>query len=275
MQIIRLRARAAAEVGEAKPYDIGRARDRGHGAAGDFNLRGEIHPAGQPLVCGAHLRVFAAVGRGFKIRGRPGKGAHAIVGVAFQRKNLQALVQQGDGGQKAVARQPVGIQFVGGVVGGRHKTDAAVQHSAQHSPQYHRVGNVGDMKLVEADEVVFARQAVGDLRQRVALPFAGLHVRVKAAHELVKVRPHFFFASRVQKKAVHQEAFSASHAAVQVESGGGGGGICVRAKFAGQSGENAAVLFGRRGQGVGEILQQFDGLGLDRVRSHLSGAQQV
>ena len=275
MQVVRLRAGAAAQVGEAKPYHIGGAGDGGDDASGDFDLRGEGHSACHSLVCGAHCG-----GGGFKIRGGLRQGAHAIVGVAVETVDLQALFEQGDCGEEAVAGEAVGVEVVGGVVGGHDEAGSAVQHSAKHSGEYHRVGNVGDMEFVKADELVFLREGVGDFGEGVGFAFAGFHVGVEAAHELVEVGAHFALAAGVQEEAVHEEGFAASDAAVEVEAGllgegggGGDGGGEGGEEFAGEVGEEGGL--GGGGEGAGEVLEEVDGFGLVAVGGHLSGAEEV
>ena len=240
VQVVRLRAGAAAQVGEAKPYHIGGAGDGGDDASGDFDLRREGHSACHSLVCGAHCG-----GGGFKIRGGLRQGAHSVVGVAVETVDLQALFEEGDCGEEAVAGEAVGVEVVGGVVGGHDEAGSAVQHSAKHSGEYHRVGDVGDMEFVKADELVFLREGVGDFGEGVGFAFAGFHVGVEAAHELVEVGAHFALAAGVQEEAVHEEGFAASDAAVEVEAGllGGGGaeeeageGRSLRARLARREG---------------------------------------
>ena len=99
------------------------------------------------------------------------------------------LVEQRDGRQDAVAVQAVRVQVVGPEVGGGDEAHAVVEQRVQQPVQDHRVGDVGDVELVEADQPVALGHALAQFVQRVHRALQVGQLAVHLAHELVEVQP--------------------------------------------------------------------------------------
>ena len=92
-----------------------------------------------------------------------------VVDAGVDLDDVEPLLEERDRGQEALALQPVGPQPVGRIVGGQHEHDAVLEERAQEAPEDHRVGDVGHVELVEADEAPPARDARGHGGERVGL----------------------------------------------------------------------------------------------------------
>ena len=85
--------------------------------------------------------------------------------------------------------------------------------------QDHRVGDVGDVELVEADQPVAPRDALRRARRAGStVPFSSAQLAVHLAHELVEVQPRLALQRHRVEEAVHQEALAAPDAAVHVDA---------------------------------------------------------
>src|SRR5574337_2171345 len=81
----------------------------------------------------------------------------------------------------------------------------------------HRVGDVGDVDLVEADQPEAPRDALPERVQRVRGALEFLQLAVDLAHELVKVQPGLAHQRHRLDEAVHQQALASAHAAPEVD----------------------------------------------------------
>ena len=95
--------------------------------------------------------------------------AAPVVGAVVDVDDFQVLLEQFDRRQDAVAVQAVRVQAVGVEVRGRHDAHAVGEQRLQQPVQDHRVGDVGDVELVEADQPEAPRDAAAELVERVDL----------------------------------------------------------------------------------------------------------
>jgi hypothetical protein len=70
-----------------------------------------------------------------------------------------------------------------------HELDAERRYLLEVAPQDHRVGDVRDVELVEADETVPPRGALREPGDRILFPLQRVELAVHLAHEVVKVHP--------------------------------------------------------------------------------------
>jgi hypothetical protein len=146
----------------------------------------------------------------------PLERAPPVVDRPVERDEVEALLQQRDGRQEALALQAVGVEVVRPVVRGHAVHHAAVHGPLQQPSQDHRVGDVVDVELVEADEPVALRDPPGDRVERVLAPLQALHLAVDVAHEVVEMDAALAHQWNRQIEAVHQEALAAPHRAPEV-----------------------------------------------------------
>ena len=87
----------------------------------------------------------------------------------------------------------------------------------QQPVQDHRVGDVGDVELVEADQAEAPGDAPAQFVERVDRAAQVLQFAVHLAHELVEVQPRLALQRHRLVEAVHQEALAAADSAVHVD----------------------------------------------------------
>ncbi len=134
-------------------------------------------------------------------------------------------LQQRDERQKQPAIETVLVQFARRQVRSRHHYNAELEQPREQAAEDHGVGNVGDVKLVEAqqpgflgdgrrgaqDRILFGQRAVLDL-----LPIA-VHALVHVGHEFVKMHAAFALHHAGREEQIHQHGLAAADFAVDVK----------------------------------------------------------
>ena len=141
-----------------------------------------------------------------------------VVGAVVDLDDLELLLEQFDRRQDAITVQPVRIEVVGVEVRGRDDADAVREQRDEQAVQDHRVGHVGDVELVEADQPEAPRDAPPEFVERVDGAFEVLQFAVHLAHELVEVQARLAQQRHFVEEAVHQEALAAADAADHVDA---------------------------------------------------------
>ncbi len=222
LQVVVLRARAAAQGTEVEPHHAAGTAPRGDLARLDVQHRVVVARVGGQASEGV---VHGGIGLGAEravVELHLLQRAAAVVGAMVDVDDLHARVQQLDGGQDAVAVQAAGVEVVRLEVAGGDEAHAVVEQRQQQPVQDHGVGDVGDVELVEADQLELARHALAQLVQRVDGALQGGQLAVHLAHELVKVQPRLAADRHGVVEAVHQKALAAADAAVHVDALGNG-----------------------------------------------------
>ena len=139
---------------------------------------------------------------------------------AVELEDVEPLMQQRDERQEQLALQAAGIELVGRQVGGRHHHQPALEQLAEQPAEQHRVGDVGDLELVEAEQPGLLDQRAGERADRVAglAPLAPAMERVvDLEHELVEMHPAFGRHRSAGEEQVHQHRLAAPDAAEEIE----------------------------------------------------------
>ncbi|MCO5612280.1 hypothetical protein L7F22_066545 [Adiantum nelumboides] len=119
---------------------------------------------------GARLGVGGNV-----VDGRAAELLQPEVGTGVEPDDVHALLQGRDEGQEQRPVQAALVEPVGLDVRGRHHRDAPPEQGIEQATQEHRVGDVGDGELVEAQQCRLVGELVGHRPNRVvALDGAGL-----------------------------------------------------------------------------------------------------
>ena len=215
-QIVVLRSGTTAERAEIKPDDAASPADGpdlpgldlhhrilvlGFCQLGERLLHGDLGRFTQRTVVQLHV----------------GQGTLTVVRAVVHVDDLQPLLEQLDGRENPVAMQSVRVQAIGVEVGGGHETNARLEQSVQQPVQDHRVGDVGHVELVEADELVTLGDTSSQFVQRIDRALQLAQLAVHLAHELVEVQPRLAPDRNRVVEAVHQEALAAPHPAVHVD----------------------------------------------------------
>ncbi|MNL02943.1 hypothetical protein D3C87_1234640 [compost metagenome] len=203
-QIVVLRARAAAECGEVKPDHAIRLAQRFEFTVLDMEDRRFVGRAGN-----THKGI--AQGRaGFPVQRRVVRlhllqGALAVVDACVHVEHIELLLEEVDRRQHPFAVQAIRIEQIRAIVRRHHKLDAVCEHLVQQAVQHHGVRHVADVELVEADQPVFACDALGQLVEGVGPTSQLLQLAMHFAHEFVEMEPRLAHHGHAGIEAVHQE----------------------------------------------------------------------
>ncbi len=83
--------------------------------------------------------------------------------------------------------QAVRVQQVGRIVGGHHDNDPLGEQTIHQASQNHRIGDIGDVKLVEAQQTHIPGHLLGDLAHRIIFTLVLVQVAMNLLHEGMKV----------------------------------------------------------------------------------------
>ena len=128
------------------------------------------------------------------------------------------MLEQRDRRQQVLPLQAVRIKVVGPVVRRQNEHRAEPEQRGQQPAKDHRVGDVGNVKFVEADQPVAAGDPRRHRRQRVFLARERLQLVVDAFHESMKVNAGLAPQRNGRIKGIHQEALAAADASPQVDA---------------------------------------------------------
>ena len=84
--------------------------------------------------------------------------------------------------------------------------------------QDHGIGNVGHMKLVEANELIALGHPPSQLLQRVDGSLHQSHLTVNFSHELMEVQTRFVLDRHRVVKTVHQKTLATTYATKHVNT---------------------------------------------------------
>ncbi|MCY1426411.1 hypothetical protein D9M71_422300 [compost metagenome] len=144
--------------------------------------------------------------------------AQAVIHAAVDVDDMGVLLQQRDGRQEARALQAVLVEAVGNDVGSGDQAHAVLEQLFEQGGEDHRVGDIGDEELVEADHPRLVGEALADDGQRVLLALEGFHFLVHALHEAVEVRAHLLLERQRVVEGVHQVGLAAADTAPEVQA---------------------------------------------------------
>jgi hypothetical protein len=210
-------------------------------------------------ISGPERRLERAVG------GRPerlvvGSGIaqplEPVVDRPVQRDHVDPLAQERDERQEQLALQPVPVEPLGRPVRGRDHDHALLEQPGEQPAQDHRVGDVDDVELVEAEQPDVARDVGRDRAQRIGelRPALLVQALLRLEHEGVEMHPPGRDRRGGRDQQVHQHRLAAADRAPEIDPA-----RCRRRRrAAGEAAEQAhrAALFdGRHRERVGELLQ--------------------
>jgi hypothetical protein len=130
------------------------------------------------------------------------------------------LFEQRDRGQESLALQAALVQIPGFHVRREHERDATFEQSLEQVAEDHRVGDVGDEQLVEADDARLLRNLVRHGIERRLLTLEPLEVRVHLVHEPVEVGAAFRRLGEARVEQIHEPGLAATDTAPEVHAFG-------------------------------------------------------
>ena len=142
------------------------------------------------------------------------------IGRPVELMHVEPLHDQVDERQEQLALKPVLIQIARVAVRGRHQHHAAREQLFEQSANDHRVGDVGDLQLVETEQRRRPRHLVGDDVDRILglLRPRRIDAAMHLLHEGVEMHPAFRLDRRLGEEQIHQHGFAATDAAEDVKA---------------------------------------------------------
>jgi hypothetical protein len=142
----------------------------------------------------------------------------AIIAFARQFDQLHACFDQFDCRKELRPLQAVLVQLIGMLVGGRDERHARLEQSLQQPAHQHRVADIGDVKLVEAQKPALPSHPRSNQTQRVCLALQVAQMMVHLLHEAVKMNAALAMHRRQPSEFVHQKTLAAANRPPQVNS---------------------------------------------------------
>src|SRR5437879_5334332 len=143
--------------------------------------------------------------------------AAPVIEPAVDLDQVEPALDQPDRRHEPVALQTVLVEPVGVVVARHAEHDAALHHFLQVAAEDHRVGDVRDVKLVEADQPAAPGGALGERGDRILGALQSVELAMDLAHEVVEVDAALADQRHAQVEAVHEEALAPPDGAPQVD----------------------------------------------------------
>ena len=103
-------------------------------------------------------------------------------------------------------------------VRGRDQGHAAAEQPLEERAQYHRIGNVGDEELIEAQHTGTRGNAPRHELERSLAVLGAAELRMHAAHEAIKMTALARHAPDRGEERVHEQGLAAADAAPQVNA---------------------------------------------------------
>jgi hypothetical protein len=116
------------------------------------------------------------------------------------------------------ALQPILVQAVRHDVRCRDQTHAILEQLFEQGREDHRVGDVGNEELVEADHPGFVGKALADDGQRVLLALERAHFFVHALHESVEVGARLLLERQRVEERIDQIGLATADAAPEIQA---------------------------------------------------------
>ena len=142
-----------------------------------------------------------------------------VILAAVELEDVEALLDEGDEGQKIFALQPVLVEIVGRVVGGGDDDDAVLEQGLEETAEQHGIGDVLDLELVEAEKADLLgdgpRQGRDGIAVRLAAP--AMEGLMDLQHEGVEMHAALPGHRRAGEEHVHQHGLARADAAEDVE----------------------------------------------------------
>ncbi len=203
---------------------------------------------------------------------RAGELAQPVVGGGVEAHDFGVMLEQRDERQEQAAIQAVAIEFVGRHVGGRDQHQPGREQALEQARQDHRVGDVLDLELVEAEQSHLAGDRRGHRRDRIATASLARNVNplVGLGHEFVEMDAALGDGGGDREEFVHQHGLATADLAVDVEAARGAPASTEEPRK-----QTAAASRGVVGKGAIEGFKPTDDGRLRRVGAERPGRDEV
>ena len=144
-----------------------------------------------------------------------------VVDRPVERHDVDLRLEQLNERQEAVPVKPIFVQPLGRPVRGRDHHYAPNEQPFEQAPQDHRVGDVDDMELIEAENTLLRRDLRGQSLQGLlarAVPAQAMQAPLYLEHEGVEVHPSQCHAGGGLGEEVHKHRLASAYPAVEVDA---------------------------------------------------------
>ena len=216
-KIVVVRTRATTQVLEIKPDHAASAPPRQNLTRLDLQAGIFVLSFCQLLKCRVHLLV-GLLAQGRVVQPELLQLLATVVLAVVHLHHFETGVEQFNRWQDAAAVQAIGVQIIWHEVGGRDKPNAMIKQRLEQPVQDHRIGDVGDVKLIEANQSVPFSDALAQGIERVGRALQRGEFSVDLTHELMKMQPRLASHGDGVKKTIHQKTFAPANATKQVDA---------------------------------------------------------
>ncbi len=187
--------------------------------------------------CGAERRV---------VDGHSSHGLEAIIARAVEFDHLKPILDERDEGQKQLAIETSRVEIIRRRVGREHDDHARGQKLLEQASEDHGIGDVIDLKLIQAQKRGFGQNPFRHRRDRIIIrladefrPAASFTLRkiapfvdalMRLGHELIEVHAPSTGGRRAFIEHIHQGRLAAADIAMDVEALGRVRYIAAKAK---------------------------------------------
>ena len=164
-----------------------------------------------------HFQLSRSIGRAMEnlhLLQRP----QAIVDAGINLQHIDLRFDQGNGRQEVLALQTVRVEAVRRVVGRHDKDYAALEQGFKQPAEDHCIRDVGNMKLIEADQPGVTGNTLGDAQQGIAFAFQLVQLPMNIVHEGMKMDAPLATIGHRRIKTVHQETLAPPDATPEIEA---------------------------------------------------------
>ena len=224
-QIIGGGERLLAQIVEGKARHAHRCVGYAYGAPLERKLLRAVVPAGKPPPRTIERGVGGGVGRRVPYR-HAGELLQTEVGTRREPDHVHMLFDHLDERHEQGAVQAVLVERLGRHVGGGDHDAAALEQLREQPAEDHRIGDVGDVEFIEAEQPGLLRQVdrgkpdrvlAGVLAELHLLP-EGMNALVHVDHEFVEVHAALARDRARFEEEIHQHRLAAPDVAVDVDA---------------------------------------------------------
>jgi len=144
--------------------------------------------------------------------------AQPVVPVPVDVQHLRVAQNQIDRGQELRSLQAVAVEILRTHVRRCCERDAAGEERGEEIAQDHRIGDVADDELVEANDAGPVGETVGHAVERVCKLFELAEIRVHRGHETMEMPAYLVLEGQRAIKEIHEHGLAAADAPPQVDA---------------------------------------------------------
>jgi len=145
-------------------------------------------------------------------------GPQAVVLAAIHIHHLHMLLDGGNGRQKALAIEAIGIQLTRRLIGCSDDHHALLKHHLEQTAQDDRIANIGHEQLIETQYADLFGQLAGKRLQRICGAVEGEQAHMHPTHEVMEMLPPGR-GLQAAMEDIHQPGLATPHRSPEIDTG--------------------------------------------------------